>query len=82
MDIKTIFTVRKILTPFIVIYFSGFIGIKHFKRNINKLHNKAIKENQNDIWFTKKAIFIYLNTAFFSFINLFAWILSIYFVFR
>jgi len=82
MDIKTIFTVRKILSPFIIIYFSGFIGIKKFKTNINKLHNKAIEENRNNIWFTKKAVSTYLITAFFSFVNLFAWILSFYFIFR
>jgi len=81
MDIKTVFTIRKILSPFIIIFASGIIGCLNWKYLINKLHNKAKEENRDNVWFAKKSISLYLSVAFFTFINLFSWCILLYFVF-
>lgn len=73
MNIKTIFVLRKILTPFIIIFFAGFIGCYKWKTFVNELHQLAAKENKNDTWFTKKVIGLYFHVVFTTFINLFAW---------
>jgi hypothetical protein len=78
MELKRVFTIRKILTPFIVIFASGFIGCCNWKGFINKLHDQAKEEKRDNVWFTKKAISLYFSTAFLTVVNLFAW--SIFFI--
>lgn len=82
MKLKTIFIIRKILTPFIIIFFSGFIGVFKWNVFVRKLHHKAHKENKNNIWFTKKVIALYLKVVFTTLINIFSWIVLIYFLFN
>tara|TARA_R110002167_G_scaffold78327_2_gene216829 strand:- start:545 stop:793 length:249 start_codon:yes stop_codon:yes gene_type:complete len=82
MELKTIFTIRKILTPFIVVFFSGIIGIIKWKEFINDLHKKAIEEKRNNVWFTKKSISLYFKIVLFFFINLLSWSILILFIFN
>ena len=82
MDLKTILVLRKIATPFIVIFFAGFVGCKNWKTLINDLHNKAIKEKRNNVWFAKKSIQLYFHIVLLSFVNITSWIIIIYFIFN
>jgi hypothetical protein len=80
MELKTVFTIRKILTPFIVIFFSGFVGCYYFKESVNKLHDQAKEKKYDNVWFTKKVILLYSNIVFLTFVNLFAWSILFYFL--
>ena len=81
MNLKKFNLLKKIATPFIIILFSGFVGVLHFKDFINELHKKAKKEKRNNVWFTKKAILLYLHITFLFFVNFSAWSLIGYFIF-
>jgi len=82
MKYKTIIILRKIFAPFIIIFFSGFVGCYNFKKFTKEIHNKAIEEKRTNVWFAKKAIRLYFSIFFFTFLNIFSWIGLIYFIFR
>jgi len=65
-------------TPVIVLYFSGFIGMKNWFEDVNKLHDKAHEKNKDSVWFTKKVLQNYFIVTLFSIINFLCWIITIY----
>ncbi len=69
-----------IIAPFVILYFSGLIGIRNFYTWTWELHDKAKKENKTNILYTKKCIALYLRVVLSSLINIAAWILTIYFL--
>ncbi len=73
---------RKIITPFIIIFIAGFIGIYNFNYFINQLHDKAKEENNNNVWFAKKAIQLYVHVSFTTLLNLFAWLYLFFIMFN
>ncbi len=73
---------RKIITPFIIIFIAGFIGIYNFNYFINQLHDKAKEENKNNVWFAKKAIRLYIHVSFTTLLNLFAWLYLFFIMFN
>jgi hypothetical protein len=80
--VKSINILKAILSPIIFLYFIGFVGCFHWKLIMQELHRVAKEEIKNDVWFTKKAVSMYLKTAFFTCMNLFFWVSSLCLYFR
>lgn len=82
MKFYTYVKIRKIglitIAPFVIIYFSGFIGMKNWYDTVWDLHEKAHKENRTSEWFAKRCVSLYLKVALFSCINIIAWFFTIY----
>jgi hypothetical protein len=81
MEFKTMIILRKIATPFIIILLAGFVGVYNWNNFINDLHNKAIKEQKNNVWFAKKSIILYFHITFLTLINIISWLTILYFLF-
>lgn len=67
-----------IISPIVILYFSGLLGMKNWITTVFELHEKAHKENKTSQWFAKKCVLLYLRVALFSCINIAAWFYTIY----
>jgi len=82
MNYKQIRLLRKILSPFILFYLTGFVGIIHFKEIINELHKRAKYEDRNNVWFAKRCFFVYFQTFFLTILNIVSIIMTFYFILK
>ena len=82
MNLKTVRISRLLISPFISLYFSGFIACYKWKKKVDSIHLQYMKEQKNDIQFAKRMIAEYFYVFFLTSINILFWFTTIYFILK